>query len=221
MARNKRTKKHQAYEVIKTMILSNHVRQEDPFTELSLCKTLGMGRTPIREALNLLAKDGVIQLIPNKGFILKRISSDDLIRLYQIREALDGLAARLAAVRANVSELERIENRYLDGKQPDWESGRHLSSELHSFIYKSCGNPHLLEIYEGLGLKVDLAMNSLWQLWVRSDSTDLLQRRNREHAEIIRCLKEKDADGAERMSKEHMSNTIKDILYLITGQRTG
>lgn len=220
MGRNEKTKKHRAYEIIKSMIILDHVRQEDQFTEVSLSKTLGMGRTPIREALNLLLKDGLIQLIPNKGFIINRISSDDLVRLYQIREVLDGLAARLAAVTIDQSDVDRIENKYLHGSQPDWESGRRLSSELHSVIYESCGNPHLLDVYKGLALKVDLAMNSLWKLWLKSGSTELLQRRNREHAEIIRCLKMRDPDESERTSKEHIANTIKDILRLITGQRT-
>jgi DNA-binding GntR family transcriptional regulator len=70
-----KTKKHRAYESIKAMIVSNHARLGDAFTELSLSKTLKMGRTPIREALNLLEKDGLIHLLPNKGFFVNRISS--------------------------------------------------------------------------------------------------------------------------------------------------
>jgi len=48
-----------------------------------------------------------------------------------------------------------------------------------------------------------------------------MERRNREHAEIIQYLKDRDGEGAERMSREHISNVIKDILYLIAGQRMG
>jgi len=221
MLQTQQSKKHQAYEYIKGMILSNHPRLKDSFTELSLSQALGMGRTPIREALNLLEKDGLIHLIPNKGFILKRISSDDLIRLYQVREVLDGLAAKQAALGIDTSELERIENKYLRGRQSDWGSARELSSELHPLIYRSCGNSYLVETYESLRLKIDLGMNSLWQLWRGSGSTDLMERRNREHIEIIQCLKERNAEGAERMSKGHISNVIKDILCLIAGRPMG
>lgn len=221
MPQNQQTKKCQAYEAIKAMIFSNHAKPEYPFTELSLSEALEMGRTPIREALNLLEKDGLIYSIPNKGFILKRISSDDLIRLYQVREALDGLAARHAALGIDISELDRIENKYLHGRQPNWESARQLSCELHPLIYRSCGNPYLVEVYESLSLKIDLGMIALWQLWIGSGSTDLMERRNREHAEIIQYLKKRDGEGAERMCREHMSNTIKDILFLIAGQRMG
>jgi DNA-binding GntR family transcriptional regulator len=221
MPQSQQTKKYKAYEAIKAMILLHHARPEDPFTELSLSQALEMGRTPIREALNLLEKDGLIYLIPNKGFILKRISSDDLIRLYQVREVLDGLAAKHAAPGIDISELDRIENKYLHGRQPDWESARQLSCELHPLIYRSCGNSYLVEVYESLRLRIDLGMNSLWQLWIGSGSTDLMERRNREHAEIIQYLKDRDGEGAERMSREHISNVIKDILYLIAGQRMG
>ncbi len=213
--KTRQTKKNQAYESIKTMIVSNHINRDHPFTELSLSAALQVGRTPIREALNLLAKDGLIQLIPNKGFILRRISSDDLVRLYQVREVLDGLAAKHAALRLDLSKLAKIENKYLRGGHLEQESARQLSSELHSLIYRSCGNPYLVETYEGLRLRVALGMNSLWQLW--SGHTDLIERRTREHAEIICRLKDRDAEGAERVSREHISNVIRDILFLIAG----
>lgn len=213
------TKKYQAYESIKTRLISHQLTPEHPLTELSLSRILGMGRTPIREALNLLTKDGIIQSIPNKGFIPRKLSAEDLLRLYQIREVLDGLAAGLAAERIELSEIDKIENKYFDGRLPDWESGRCLSAELHSLVYRSCGNPYLLEIYKGLELKVDLAMHSLWKFWLASNATESLQRRNQEHAKIIRCMRERDPVGAERESKEHISNTIKDIVSIIAGRR--
>jgi DNA-binding GntR family transcriptional regulator len=134
---------------------------------------------------------------------------------------LDGLAARHATLRIDRGELDRIENKYLHGRQPDWESAPQLSRDLHSLIYKSCGNSYLVEVYESLRLKIDLGMDSLWQLWRGSGSTDLMERRSREHAEIIQCLKERNTEGAERMCKEHISNVIKDILCLIAGHPMG
>ena len=80
--------KFQAYEKVKEMITSHRLPAGRPITEMDLSKSLGMGQTPIREALNLLSKDGVIQLVPNKEAVLKPVSYENLIHIYQIREIL-------------------------------------------------------------------------------------------------------------------------------------
>ena len=212
-----KTKKFQAYESIRSLILSNQIGGEVPITEIALCEKLGIGRTPIREALNLLSKDGLIEIVPNKGFFLKRISHDDLIKIYQIRERLDPLAAKYAASRIEKPRLEELETVYLAGTSipPDWDVGRRFSCDLHSLIYRSCGNKFLIEIYENLRLRLDLGINHLWQLWARSGDRSLIERRTKEHAEIIQLLKNGDAAGAETASRDHISNTIQDLLRLV------
>lgn len=196
------------------MILSNQISNDHPITELELSKTLAMGRTPIREALNLLSKDGIIQLIPNKGFILRQISYEDIIQIYQIREVLDPLATRLSTERIDLSKLEEIEEKYLR-KKSDWESSRQFSQELHSLIYKSCGNPYLIEMFESLDFRIEAKRNSAWNLWIKFNDTVVIERRKQEHAEIIQALKEKNSEAAEKMSKEHISDAIRDIIRLI------
>lgn len=213
----KRTKKNQAYEAIKKIIISHKILSEEPVTELSLSKSLRMGRTPIREALNLLSRDGLITLIPNKGFILNQIKNEDLIYIYQIREALDPLAAKLAAKRIQFSMLEEIERKFHCENNADFKHGRNFSRKLHSLIYKFCGNPYLIEIFKSLNLKIDLSRDSLWDLWKKSGDRNFVERRYQEHMEIIRLLKEGDAKGVETLCKTHMANTIKDLVNVVLG----
>lgn len=209
------TLKHQAYEKIKRMIVSNQVSPDRPVTEIELSKLLGMGRGPIRESLNLLSKDGLIQLIPNKGGILRKFSSHDLIQIYQIREALDPMAAKQAAGRIPLAELEKIEKKYVLQEDTGGEPDRQLSKELHSLIYRSCGNPYLVEIFENLQLKDEVSWNSLWNLWTQTSDAEVVKKRKREHVQIIQALKQRDAESAERISKEHISNAIHDLLKMI------
>lgn len=208
----KKPLKYQAYEKLKRMIISNQISHKNPITELELSRTLAMGRAPIREALNLLSKDGLIQLIPNKGAILRQFSSHDLIQIYQIREVLDPLASKQATGRIDLSELKKIKKKYLNKKKSDWESGRQFSQELHSLIYRSCGNPYLMEVFENLILKIEVSRHSLWNLWTNSADLKIIERRKQEHAEIIRALKERDAENVEKISKKHISNAIRDTL---------
>jgi len=216
----RRPLKLQAYETIKKMITGNQISPDHPITEMDLSKILGIGRTPIREALNLLSKDGVIQLIPHKGAILKPISYDHLIHIYQIRELLDPLAARQATGRIDLAKLEEIEAKYLRAKAADLDSGHYFSQELHFLIYRSALNPYLVEIFENLLFKIQVCMHSLWNLWRQTGDLKFIKRRNQEHAEIIRALKQNDAEYATRISREHISRAIEDILSIVTAKRS-
>jgi DNA-binding GntR family transcriptional regulator len=164
-----------------------------------------------------LSRDGLITLLPNKGIILNQIKNEDLVHIYRIREALDPVAARHAAAGIELSKLQEIEMKYQKNSKDDWENGREFSNELHTLIYKSCGNPYLVEIFENLSMKIQLSRSSLWEFWSRSGDTRSVERRYQEHMEIIRLLKERDADGAEKVSKTHISRTIQDIVRQVSG----
>jgi DNA-binding GntR family transcriptional regulator len=212
--------KFQAYQRVKEMITSHRLPPGQPITEMDLSKSLGMGRTPIREALNLLSKDGVIQLVPNKGAILKPVSYEDLIHIYQIRELLDPLAARQAIGRIDLTELKEIEERSVSARDADEESGQRFSRELHSLIYRSCLNPFLVEIFDGLDIRMQVCLHSLWKLWARANNYKLIKRRNQEHLAIIRALRKMDADHVAEISRNHIARALEDILHLMAAERS-
>jgi len=212
--------KFQAYEKVKEMITSHRISANRPITEMDLSKHLGMGRTPIREALNLLSKDGVIQLVPNKGAVLKPVTYENLIHIYQIREVLDPLATQQAVGRINIQQLEEIEKNYLDLGDNDPDAGQHFSRELHSLIYRSGLNPYLTEIFESLDVRMQVCLHSLWQLWARANDRKLMRRRNQEHLAIIRALQRKDVKRAVQISRNHISRAMEDILRLMIAERT-
>ena len=211
--------KFQAYETIKEMITSHRIAPDRAITEMDLSKALRMGRTPIREALNLLSKDGIIQLVPHKGAVLKPVSYENLIQIYQIREVLDPLAARQAIGRIDLEQLREIEKKYTRREDDDQEAGRHFSRDLHSLIYRSCLNPYLTEIFESLRVRMQVCLHSLWELWARANDHRLMARRKQEHLAIIRALRKKDADGAAHISRDHISRALNDILRLMATER--
>jgi DNA-binding GntR family transcriptional regulator len=208
--------KQQAYEKIKKMILANQISQEHQLTEQGLNQILKVGRGPIREALNLLSKDGLLHLVPNRGAFLRQFSPHDLIQIYQIRERLDPLAARQAIGRIDLIELDKIEKKYTSRKMASWKSDLQFSKDLHSIIYRSAGNPYLLEIFENLQLKNEVSWNSLWSLWMKVPRAKVIEKRKEEHLRIIRALKKGDAQGAENESRKHISEAMQDILEMIT-----
>src|SRR3972149_3791966 len=85
------------YELLKQMILDQKVPPGDPLPEEELARTFHVSRTPVHEALVRLEKDRLVVLQPWRGAFVRGMTMDDVQELYQIREALEGMAARLAA----------------------------------------------------------------------------------------------------------------------------
>ena len=88
------------YHSLEQQILSGKFKAGEALTEVKLAKSLGVSRTPVREALQRLGREGLIRLVPNKGAVVVGISEKDLIDIYKIRMRLEGLAARIAAEKA-------------------------------------------------------------------------------------------------------------------------
>jgi DNA-binding GntR family transcriptional regulator len=207
--------KFQAYQKIKAMLTDRQIASDRPITEMELSRTLGMGRTPIREALNLLSKDGLVELFPHKGAVLKTVSHENLIHLYQIREVLDPLAASQAFGRIDLNLLGEIEKKYLDGRSGDWKAGEDFSWDLHALIYRSCLNPYLSEVFASLQTRMQVCLHSLWELWARAKDRQFMEKRNREHLAIIQALRQRDGEAVARVSREHISRAIRDIFALM------
>lgn len=86
-----------AYEVIKRKIVNGEITPGTKLQEDRLAEELGISRTPIREALSRLAQEGLVEIIPRRGTYVVEFSLFDIVHLLEIREALEGMAARLAA----------------------------------------------------------------------------------------------------------------------------
>src|SRR5690606_10767984 len=89
--------RHQAYEQLKNLILDGELRPGEPMREQQLAERTGTSRTPVREALHELAREGLVRLVPGRGAFVAEISIPDLLELFQLRDVLEPYAARLAA----------------------------------------------------------------------------------------------------------------------------
>jgi DNA-binding GntR family transcriptional regulator len=130
------------YASLEEQIISQKLRPGEAVTEMKLSRELGVSRTPVREALQRLDREGLIKLIPNKGAVVLGISEQDLIDIYKIRMRLEGLAARIAAEKKDVEFCRQLgDNIDLTGfymAKGDIEKVKDLDSEFHDIIYRSC-----------------------------------------------------------------------------------
>jgi len=133
-----------AYKILRERILERVLQPGEALVEAKLAEDLGMSRTPIRDALNRLEQEGLISSIPNKGTFVESLRPMDVAEIYDIREVIEGLAARLLARRVTRSQAEILEE--LAANADDASATVSDDVEFHSAIVRMCGSQRAVEV---------------------------------------------------------------------------
>ncbi len=146
-------------DLLKRKILEGTLVPGQRLISRDLVEELGISRGPLREAFRRLAADGLVDLIPNRGAVVRRLSVDEIANIYQIREALEGFAARRAAQvidegdnRARFTEVLERGRRHFT--HPDFQAFVVDNRQFHRIIVDMCGNPQLSELIDKYQLPV-------------------------------------------------------------------
>ena len=189
-----------AYQKVREAILQGEFAPGVPLFEVHLASRMGMSRTPVREALKVLARDGFVQVVPTRGYIVPHRSMDDLRDLFDLRESLEGTAARCAAQRATDAELAELESlcvRYEN--EQDWHRWVQIGTEFHNLLVTAARNQRLANILDSLNGQIVHSRRSV----LRADA----QRRDaatQEHRAILEAVKARNAADAEARAREHV-----------------
>jgi len=201
---NKKTK---VYEILKRRIIALDMPPGFPINEADLARELGMSKTPVREALRQLERDGLVENIPARGSTVSHITSQEVNDVFQIREILESGAARRAAALGGNEELlrELAEDRRLMSSSDtvsalvdEWGKWE----DVHLSILRSLQNQTLLDIYSGLVDRITRIRNFYGRHLATRRYQDILS----EHAAILAAICERDADLAESMMQRHLHN---------------
>ncbi len=207
-----------AYRTLKTYVLSGASSPGEPLAELRLARRFRLGRTPIREAIHLLARDGYVELTPNRGARVVSLDIDDIVKLHQIREVLEGLAARLAV---GVADKDRIADFEAEFRKQSARRNRQaaameqLAAEFHLFVAEASANRHLAQAIEALLGKLTLTRRQVWR--GAQSHPEIAERSFLEHLDILRALKGRDPDEAEHTMRRHISEPLREIIRHLAG----
>lgn len=195
-----------AYQRLREEILDGRLRVGARLVELSLCGSLGMGRTPVREALLRLEGDGLVEGIPNAGFVVRHLSLEDVEEAYEIRCGLEGAAARLACRRGfsefKLMELEGLCEALLDaGKRGDTRRVDEADLEFHQKLIALAGSRRL----ETAVRSAHLQMFTWYRKEGRVRKLAEARRVAGEHRAILDALRRRDGDGAARLLERHVN----------------
>ncbi|HEX5442747.1 MAG TPA: GntR family transcriptional regulator [Pirellulales bacterium] len=176
-----------------------------------LAERFGVSHTPVREALIALAGIGVIDLVPNRGAIVRRVSAKDVREIFQVRRALECEAVRLACGRIDCRQLESLaaELRRLKSSKPRLqmrivEKARTTDSRLHDLIAASCGNAFLANELARLTILFRAFRDLAWEHDTSHNDFRRLSEEFEEHLAIIEALMAGDRQRASQAMSHHI-----------------
>lgn len=204
----------EAVAVLRESILDGMLAPGSRIRLTEVANRLGMSPIPVREALRILMQDGLVELVPHRGYRVRPVSVADLDDTYMVRKQLDAFAARQAVGRLHPADLDRLEDvlvRMRDASEAgDFATRRRLHRQFHFGLYNAVGSPWL-----------DRLLSSLWETSeryqrlssrVRGSTSDVLK----EHGLILEAIRAHDADAAEARMREHLQRTEDSVRRVLT-----
>lgn len=197
-------------ETLRAAIQSGKLKPGARLMEIQLAEELGVSRTPIREAIRELEADGYVVMIPRRGAYVADISLKDIAQVFEIRSALEELAAGLAAERITEDELEELERLLLEIRdsidRQDMEGIIEADVQFHQILYEASRNTRLIEI-----------INNLRDQVLRFRSVSLhypgrLEATWQEHRDLVEAIADRNAARAMKIAIRHMENSEKTLL---------
>ena len=198
------------FENLKNAIIKGDVPPGGRLIESRLAETLGISRTPVREAIHKLEREGYLRKRDRGGFSVLGLSRDDVIETFGIRSVLESYAARLAAEKHRNNALKPLEkkiNAYqkrLDSR--DFDSLPDINTEFHDLLYGLSGSPRLIKMINNLRDQI-----YRFRQIILKDET-LARMSNEDHKDMLERIRQRDAEGVERLVRDHLMRGQKAVL---------
>lgn len=202
------------FSVLRNAILDKKLEPGQRLVERNIAEQMGISRTPVREAINMLVLERLVTHVPRKGVVVSGFSKADIVEILAIRTSLEALICSLAAPKIKPRDIKRLE---LLAKQISDEHGKsnlkksnQLNDKFHEIIYKAAESPRvynfLFTLHEYITKFTEVAYSKpgrpeeVWQ----------------EHNAIIEALHRRDSSEAEAAAKRHAENSSKAYLEMVS-----
>jgi DNA-binding GntR family transcriptional regulator len=202
---------------LRQMILEGELRPGERIPELQFCATFGISRTPLREALKVLATEGLVESRPNRGSVVARVQADEIAAIFEVMSALERLAGELVCARISnteIAELDRLHEELivLHGKG-DRSAYFRKNQQIHERIVALTENPVLIATYGNFAGKIHRARYMANYDRIRWDESV------REHEGIMRALRARNPDLLAQRLSEHSTRTGRVVIAQLRKQQ--
>jgi DNA-binding GntR family transcriptional regulator len=199
-----------AVDRLRDLIVQGRLAPRERVNERLLCAQLGISRTPLREAIKLLATEGLVELLPNRGAIVAPIDLARLAETLEVMGALEGLAGELACRHAGTERLAQIralhQEMLLKHAAGDLAGYFHYNQAIHLGIVEASGNEVLANTYRQLNANVRRAR------YMANLSRERWDAAVREHEEILQALEAREVERLKRLLRDHLAHKVKSVL---------
>ncbi|GAB1578220.1 GntR family transcriptional regulator [Bordetella petrii] len=194
---------------LRALLIRGELKPGQKVPEQALCRRFGISRTPMREALKVLASEGVLQLLPNRGAIVAVLRDEEVEQHFPVMAALEAVAGETACRRATDADIARVRAMH-DAMIEHYRAGDEVSylkygRAIHYAFFEIADNAVLTGFYDQILMRVHNAR------YVRSKSQDNWDRAVREHEAIIEAFEARDAERLGQLLKAHVAGTVVNI----------
>lgn len=196
-------------QMLREMITDGELHPGEKIIEQSLCERFGVSRTPLREALKVLAAEGLVNLLPRRGAIVAQITAAEIEELFPVMGALEAFAGRLAVGRATNRDIEKLSKLHAKMmacfERRDQKNYIKVNREIHEAIFEIAGNSTLISLYNQLLGKIHLVR------FVARKTPLQWERAIQDHEKIMVAIERRDADALADILFVHMVETAAGI----------
>ena len=199
-----------AYETIKRKIITLEYRPGQYLNEVQVCKSLGIGRTPVHQALHRLMIEGLVEIIPRKGLIVRPNSLNEVLALLEARWLIEPFCASLAVSRASSQDVgllrEIIDKAEKAAKKGETEAFMELDVLFHGTLARIAGNAILEDMLKSLHDRA----TRIWYLhvWQKSD----IMVTFKEHHAVFEAIARGDKEAATATMQQHLTSLRRRVL---------
>lgn len=195
------------YGILREQIIRWERPPREALVEEGLAREFDVSRTPLRETLRRLGEEGLVTIEPHKGARVSKLTPEIVRDTFLVREALEGIAAREAAVRVDVAVLRKYRAHY-EGLRIAIAEGdyRDVGDDIHEVIFAAGAGERLRK------MRAVIMGQVRWIQHLAEESSERMQRSFREHDSIVLALEAKDPVAAENSARAHVRRALADVL---------
>ncbi|MGK0229088.1 MAG: DNA-binding GntR family transcriptional regulator [Gammaproteobacteria bacterium] len=201
---------------LRSMVIEGVLVPGEKVPERALCEKLGVSRTPMREALKVLAAEGLLHLEPNKGARVRAITIEDLEEVFPVMGALEALAGELACTNISDSQLTELktahETMLIHYHNSDMPNYFKQNEQIHKIIFNATDNATLLSMYRSLSVRLRSAR------YLANMTPDRWKQAVAEHEEMIVALDNRDSKELGSILKRHLQNKFATVKSWVESQ---
>jgi DNA-binding GntR family transcriptional regulator len=207
----------QVYSILKDMIMERQLLPGQKIPQEKLARDLGISRTPLIGALKFLEQDKLVESVPRRGFFVRLFSKEEMVYIFELREVLEGLAARRAAAKISDTQITELSHFFKDFAQQknisDVKAYAREDRRFHTFVTNIGAKEFLKSILLTTNI-ISFSYQVLHTEGLVRPPNETIQ----EHLAVIEAIQARDSEAAENLMRQHFKKSLAHLKREINGE---